>query len=143
MNKIGKLIKSKTIPFVNTLINNYSKLKLNETEETTAKLQEIAQRNNENAMIDIDIEKAKKNKELEGINKKEEEVTPEVKPNDVKDTFAPKIEVTIINNNDSEKKKEDDKPEAKEKKYVYCSNCGKKIEKNTAKFCSDCGTRID
>ena len=134
---------NKSISRLGLVLSSIDELKLNETEETTAKLQEIAQRNNENAMIDIDIEKAKKNKELEGINKKEEEVTPEVKPNDVKETFAPKIEVTIINNNDSEKKKEDAKPEAKGKKYVYCSNCGKKIEKNTAKFCSDCGTRID
>lgn len=57
MNKMGKLIKSKTIPFVNTLINNYSKLKLNETEAMLLLLLYNQQEENNQQLLISDLTK--------------------------------------------------------------------------------------
>lgn len=57
MNKMGKLIKAKTIPFINTLIKNYSKLKLNETEAMVLLLLYIQQEENNQQLLISNLEK--------------------------------------------------------------------------------------
>ena len=56
MNKMGKLIKSKTIPFINTLIKNYSKLKLNEAETMVLLLLYIQQEENNQQLLLSNLE---------------------------------------------------------------------------------------